>query len=101
MKTYPNLYDKLASFRTLYKAYHKVRRHKKDNKFVREFEYSLEENIVNLQQELKQFSYRSSRMDLVLIPDMPPQKAIYSPCLKDRIVQQAIRMVVYPLWTRG
>ena len=100
MKTYLNLYDKLTSFRTLYKAYHKVRRHKKDNKSIREFEYRLEENILNLQQELKCFTYRSSRMDPILIPHTPPQKAIFSPCLKDRVVQQAIRMTVYPLFNK-
>ena len=101
MKTYPSLYDKLTSFSTLYKAYHKVRRHKKDNKSIREFEYSLEENIFNLQQELKRFTYRSSRMDPIFIPNMPPQKAIFSPCLKDRIVQQAIRMTIYPLFNKA
>ncbi len=79
------LYDKLTSFRTLYKAFHKVRKHKKDNKFIKEFEYSLEENIVKLQQDLRNFTYRSSRMEPILIPNKPSQKAIFSPCLKDRV----------------
>lgn len=100
MKTYQNLYDKLTSFRTLYKAYLKVRKDKKDNKFIQAFEYNLEENILNLRLELRSFTYRSSKMKRLLIPNRPSRKPIYSPCLKDRIVQQAIRMVIYPIFNQ-
>lgn len=100
MKTFQNLYDKLTSFKTLYKAYHKVRRHNKNNKFIHGFEYNLEENILNLQLELRDFTYHSSRMKRLLIPNRPFCKPIYSPSLKDRIVQQAIRMVIYPIFNK-
>lgn len=98
MKTCPNLYDKLTSFKTLYKSYQKVKKHKKENKFIQAFEYKLEENILNLQQDLRNFTYRSSRMKRLLIPNRPSRKPIYSGCLEDRIVQQAIRMVIYPIF---
>lgn len=101
MKTYPNLYEKLASFQTLYKAFCKVKEHKQNNKFIKEFEYNLEENIIELQRSLRDFSYRSSGMKPIQIPEQPSQKAIFSPCLKDRVVQQAIRMVILPVFNKS
>jgi hypothetical protein len=62
VKTRNNLYERVASFANLYRAYRKVRRGKQNNRRFAEFNYNLEKNILTLKEELLAFTYTALPM---------------------------------------
>ena len=60
MKTYRQLYPQVIAFASLYAAFRKARRGKRDRAEVASFEYDLERNLFQLQEELTDHTYRPS-----------------------------------------
>jgi RNA-directed DNA polymerase len=58
MKTYKYLYAQITAFENLYWAYCAARRGKRDRVAVADFEFDLEHNLLELQRELEQQTYR-------------------------------------------
>jgi len=58
MKSYKNLYPQICEFANLYGAYRRARRGKRDRVAVASFEFDLEHNLLALQRELRDQSYR-------------------------------------------
>ena len=52
MKTYRNLYPQICSFQNLLSAFWKARRHKSARPDVAAFEFDLERNLFQLEEEL-------------------------------------------------
>ncbi len=57
MKTYKNLYPQITDFANLYLAYRRARLGKRDRGAVASFEYDLERNLFELQDELRTHTY--------------------------------------------
>jgi hypothetical protein len=57
MKTYKNLYPPITDFANLYLAYRRARLGKRDRAAVASFEYDLERNLFDLQEELRSHTY--------------------------------------------
>ena len=57
MKTYKNLYPQICDFATLYAAYRRARCGKRDRVAVASFEFDLERNLLQLQDELRAHAY--------------------------------------------
>ena len=53
MKTYKNLYENIYSWKNLFLAWRKARKHKTKKFDVIEFENELRKNLLQLQKELK------------------------------------------------
>ena len=58
MKTYKNLYAQVYDFANLYLAYRRARLGKRDRATVGAFEFDLEQNLLALQEELHNHTYK-------------------------------------------
>jgi hypothetical protein len=58
VKTYKNLYSHIYAWETLEKAYRKARKGKRSTRPVAEFEYAWESNLLRLQEDLVNKTYR-------------------------------------------
>ncbi len=96
MKTHKNLFQEVCKFENLYKAYLKARRGKMNKKEVLEFTYNLENELLKLQYELKNHTYKTGKYRHFII--FEPKKRIISALpFRDRIVHHAICNVIEPI----
>lgn len=58
MKTHKHLYPQITSFDNLYLAFKAARKGKRAREDIAEFEFNLEENLLDLQAELMGETYR-------------------------------------------
>lgn len=58
MKTYKNFYPQIYTFENLYRAYRAARKGKRDRAAVAAFEFDMEGNLLCLQRELREQTYR-------------------------------------------
>jgi len=97
MKRHRNLYEKVYDIENLRQAYRKARRHKGKRFYVIEFEQHLEENLVQLQKELKEEIWQPLPYKTFTTFD-PKQRLIHAPRFRDRIVQHALIAVLEPIY---
>jgi len=97
MKRIGNLYEKIYSTDNLYLAYDKARSGKGKTYGVIHFEKDLENNILHIQEELKDETYIISEYDVFTIYD-PKVRQIYRLPFRDRIVQHAIMNILENIW---
>jgi RNA-directed DNA polymerase len=89
MKTYNRLYEKICSLENLALAFKKARKGKSKKFYVLEFENSLEDNLLSLQKELLEETYKPKSLKSFIIRD-PKTRKIHSSAFIDRIVHHAI-----------
>ena len=106
MRKYYSLYGRLLSSSALQEAYKQVRRSKGapglDNQTVYDFGNNLEIEIQTLLAELKEKSYQPTPVKRVEIdkPDGGKRK-LGIPTVRDRVVQQAVRAILEPIFDKG
>lgn len=61
MKTHKHLYPQITSFDNLYLAFKAARKGKRAREDIAEFEFNLEENLLDLQTELMGETYQPGR----------------------------------------
>jgi RNA-directed DNA polymerase len=98
-----SLIDKVYRPSTLYKAWEAVRRNRGaagvDKVKVDAFQAKLDDNIAKLSSDLKQGKYVPKPVKRVEIPKGPGQtRPLGIPCVRDRIVQKAVLMVIEPIF---
>lgn len=86
-KTVRNVYDKSVSFQKLLKAHKKARRGKREKKEVILFELNLENELLNLEYNLKHGKYEPSNYKEFKIYE-PKERIIKASPYVDRVVQQ-------------
>jgi len=91
-----DLYNELCSFRNLELAYRKARRNKRCKRSVQEFEFNLEQNLLQLKYELENFTYRPKRLKQFVIRD-PKTRLISASQFRDRVIHHAICNIIQPL----
>ena len=98
-----SLIDKVARAGTLQLAWEKVARNRGaagvDGQSVAKFAARAEDYLQELEQALKQGSYRPEPVKRVEIPKGPGQtRPLGIPVVKDRIVQTALKLVIEPIF---
>ncbi len=98
MKRIGNLYDKIISYENLWLADEKARHGKPYSYGIRKHDKHREDNLLRLQQELKEHTYHTSPYQIFTICE-PKERLIYKlPYYPDRIVHHAIMNVLEPIF---
>lgn len=99
MKTYNKLYEEICSFENLTLAWRKARKGKTKEEYVTRFEENIEENLLFLQKELIEQTYKPHSLRSFIIRD-PKTRKIHSSIFKDRIVHHAIVNIIEPIFEK-
>jgi retron-type reverse transcriptase len=99
MKTYKHLFPQICDFDNLYNAFIQARRGKRRQPNVAAFEFDLEENLVTLQEELQQETYRPGQYTHFTLYEKKPRRISAAP-FRDRVVHHALTRVIDPIWER-
>ena len=99
MRTYKYLYEKIYSFDNLFLAYLKARKGKSKKDYVIEFEKDLHNNLLKLQEELKNHSYRPKPLKIFILRD-PKTRRISKSHFRDRIVHHALCNIIEPIFEK-
>jgi len=94
-----DLYGELCSFRNLELAYRKARKGKRSKKAVQEFEFNLEENLLQLKRELEDGSYQPHPLRQFVVMD-PKTRVISASHFRDRVVHHALCNIIQPVFER-
>jgi retron-type reverse transcriptase len=99
VKRYGNLYPHIVTFENLYTAFRKAAKGKRGQPNVAAFEFDLEHNLLTLQDELLQQTYRPGAYRSFTIHD-PKKRLISAAPFRDRVVHHALCNVIEPLFER-
>jgi len=99
MKRYGNLWEKVLSWDNLVLAARKAQRGKRDRGAVRLFAFNLEPELLRLQAELEDGSYRPGRFSSHWIY-RPKRRLISAAPYRDRVVHHALMNVLEPILDR-
>jgi retron-type reverse transcriptase len=97
MKSYKNLYQQIYPFSNLYTAYRAARRGKRHRAAVADFEFDLEPNLLALERELRDQTYRPGGYTHFYIYE-PKQRLVSAAPFRDRVVHHALCQVIEPIW---
>ena len=89
MKRYGNLFEKIISFENLFMAAKKAFRGKKDKTGVARFYFDMKNELLRLQEELKQKTYKLRSLRKFQIRE-PKVREIGASDFRDRVVHHAI-----------
>lgn len=99
MKTYKRLYPQVHEFENLYLSYRKARKGKRGKAYVAEFERSYEEQLLNLQEELRSKTYHPGAYASFYVHE-PKKRLISAAPFRDRVVHHALCRVIEPVWEK-
>ena len=99
MKTYKNLYPHICSFENLLLAFERAARGKRERPYVAAFEFDLERNLLQLQEELLNETYRPGPYRNFYIYE-PKRRLISAAPFRDRVVHHALCNVIEPIFER-
>lgn len=94
------MYTKLASWPNLLLAYHKAAKGKRGHPNVAAFEHRLEENLLQLQRELRDKSYRPGAYVNFYVHD-PKRRLISAAPFRDRVIHHALCNQIEPIFERS
>jgi retron-type reverse transcriptase len=94
------MYHQLCSWDNLLLAYHKAGKGKRGHPNAAEFEYRLEDNLLQLQRELKDRTYRPGKYHSFHIHD-PKKRLISAAPFRDRVVHHALCNLIEPVFEKS
>jgi len=97
MRTYRNLYAQIWAFENLYAAYRAARKGKRSKASVAAFEFNQEEELLRLQEELRDKTYRPGPYVHFTVHD-PKRRLISAAPFRDRVVHHALCRVIEPIF---
>ncbi|MFQ5771094.1 MAG: reverse transcriptase domain-containing protein [bacterium] len=100
MKTYKNLFPKILAFKNLLLAAQKAAKGKREKPNVLAFFWRLEENLFELQAQLRDQTYRTGAYFTFQIYDPKPRLISAAP-FRDRVVHHALMNIIAPLFERS
>jgi RNA-directed DNA polymerase len=102
-KKHHSLIDKVWNWKNLNEAWEKVKQNRGaggiDEVSIEEFDQNLEQNLNEIQRMLKQDRYKPKPVKRVNIPKPDgKQRPLGIPTIRDRVVQQALKNVIEPIF---
>ncbi len=97
MKTYKNLYPQIYAFASLYLAFRRARRGKRDRVAVASFEFDLEHNLLALQSDLRDQTYGPGSYTDFYVYE-PKRRLVSAAPFHDRVVHHALCQIIEPIW---
>jgi RNA-directed DNA polymerase len=102
-KKYHSLIDKVGNWRNLNEAWERVKQNKGaggiDEMSIAEFERNLEQNLNEIQRLFRQDRYKPNPVKRVYIPKPDgKRRPLGIPTIGDRVVQQALKNVIEPIF---
>ena len=94
------MYERICSWSNLLSAYHKAAKGKRGQPNVAAFEYCLEDNLLCLQAELRDQTYRPGLYDSFYIHE-PKKRLISAAPFRDRVVHHALCNRIEPVFECG
>jgi len=94
------MYHHLCSWENILLAYHKASKGKRGQPNVAAFEFHLEDNLIQLQDELCSFSYQPEPYDSFYIHE-PKRRLISAAPFRDRVVHHALCNLIEPIFERS
>ncbi|MEM7119142.1 MAG: RNA-directed DNA polymerase [Chloroflexota bacterium] len=94
------MFTKLTSWNNLLNAYRRASLGKRHKPPAAAFEYRLEENLYQLQNELRQQTYQPGTYHSFFIHD-PKKRLISAAPFRDRVVHHALCSLIEPRWERS
>ena len=99
MKTYKHLYAQVCDFENLYWAYRDARRGKRNAQAVAAYEFAEEENLMQLQEELRSKTYQPGEYRHFYIHE-PKRRKISAAPFRDRVAHHALCRIIEPIFER-
>ena len=99
-RRHPDLFDRIASFEALHAASLRAARGKRNTPATAAFLANLEKEILRLERELRNGTYRPGRYTTIEIFD-PKHRIVSAAPFRDRVVHHALCGVCAPLFERG
>lgn len=99
MRRYGYLFEELSSFKNLIKAAKKAQRGKRFKGYASQFNLKLEDELLKIQEELRQKTYQIGTYKHFYIFD-PKKRLISALPYRDRVVQHALCNVIEPIFDR-
>lgn len=100
MKRRGQLFEEICSFKNLVKAARKAQRGKRFKHSVNQFNLKLEEELLAIQEELRQKTYRVGQYKHFYVHD-PKRRQISALPYRDRVAQHALCNVIEPLFDKS
>jgi len=94
-----NLYSQIYHLKNLFLAWRKARKHKTKKFDVIEFEKDLRKNLLQLQKELKNQTYKPEPLKTFILRD-PKTRKISKLAFRDRIVHHALINVIEKIFEK-
>lgn len=99
MKRYGNLWPQIITFENLLQAAHQAQRGKRYRPNVLAFNYNLDQELLRLQRELSEKTYKPGKYRTFNIYDPKPRMISAAP-YRDRVVHHALCNVIVPILER-
>lgn len=93
------LWDQITCFQNLYIAYRQAAKTRHNSAAVAGFEFDLESNLLMLQQELRERTYKPGAYTSFFIHD-PKRRLISAAPFRDRVVHHALVNLIEPIFER-
>ena len=93
------MYDQIYAFDNLYAAYRAARLGKRQRPEVAAFEFNLEDELFQLQDDLRRQTYQPGPYHSFFVHD-PKRRLISAAPFRDRVVHHALCNVIEPLFER-
>ncbi len=100
MKTYKHLYSQIYDFRNLLKSYYQARKCKSEKNYIIAFEWNLEKNLFEIQEQLKNCNYQFGPYHSFYIID-PKKRLIFAAPFQDRVVHHALYNIIEPIFDKS
>lgn len=97
MKRVGNIYDQICAMDNLRKAYVNAKKNHKNSYGVKLFDKDVEANLLKLQEELVNGTYRTGEYYIFKVYE-PKEREIYRLDFRHRVVHHAIMNILEPVW---